>query len=73
MYRPDIVLSLSILVALLTVVGTATAGNEGVVAAAFLDVDCTGDPECAAIFADGFESGDLSAWSDTVPLAAMPR
>ncbi len=48
---------------LLFVRATDTAGNEGVVAAAFLDVECTGDAECAAIFADGFESGDLSAWS----------
>ena len=52
---------------LLFVRATDTAGNEGVVAAAFLDIECLDDSDCTAIFADGFESGDLSAWSGAVP------
>ncbi len=40
--------------------GIDSAGNEGLVAATFLDV---GD----GIFTDGFESGDTSAWSSAVP------
>lgn len=41
---------------MLYVQGTGTAGNTGIVAAAFLEV--TG-----GIFADGFESGGTSNWS----------
>ena len=40
-----------------------TDGNRGVVAAAFLEVECQGsDPSCPLIFADDFESGNLCAW-----------
>lgn len=47
---------------MLFVRGTDTAGSTGIVAAAFLDV--VGE---ATIFDDGFESGDLSAWSSSLP------
>ncbi len=40
--------------------GTDTDGSEGVVTAVFLEV--TGP-----VFSDGFESGDLTAWSSTTP------
>ncbi|MEM7584534.1 MAG: M14 family zinc carboxypeptidase, partial [Acidobacteriota bacterium] len=43
---------------ILYVRGTDTAGNQGVVAAAFLTIDNE------ALFFDGFESGDTSAWSN---------
>ena len=43
---------------MLYVQGTDSDGNEGVVGAAFLIVG--GD-----IFADSFESGDTSAWTNT--------
>ncbi len=42
---------------MLYVRGTDSAGNQGVVAAAFLTIDS------GSIFADGFESGNTSAWS----------
>ena len=41
--------------------GVDSAGNEGVVAAAFLHVDG------GSIFADGFESGGAAEWSAAVP------
>lgn len=47
---------------LLFVRGTDTAGNTGVVGAAFLEIGVS-----ALIFEDGFESGGLSAWSATMP------
>lgn len=40
--------------------GIDTDGNEGVVTAAFLVIE-------GALFADGFESGDTTAWSATTP------
>lgn len=42
--------------------GTDTAGNTGIVSAAFLEV--IGD---SAIFGDGFEAGDTAAWSSSTP------
>lgn len=47
---------------MLFVQGTDSAGNTGIVAAAFLDV--IGE---AAIFDDGFESGSTSEWSASRP------
>lgn len=41
--------------------GTDTDGNVGVVAAVFLEI------VVESIFSDGFESGDLSAWSSSSP------
>ena len=41
--------------------GIDSAGNEGVVGAVFLDVTGT------EIFSDGFEGGDTSAWSASLP------
>ena len=41
--------------------GTDSAGNVGVVAAAFLNI------AAGAIFDDGFETGDTSSWSDEAP------
>lgn len=51
---------------MLFVRATDTAGNEGIVAAAFLDVECDSQT-CPEIFADGFESGDICAWSNGCP------
>ena len=47
----------------------ATLGNPSESELTILEDDSPlgGNPRCSLIFADGFESGDTSAWSRTVP------
>jgi len=47
----------------------ATLGRGTMNNARFDDCDCDGVPDagCELLFADGFESGDTSGWSSTVP------